>query len=66
MTQLLDRAVFSAAEVAAITGETRRTVQRKAHAGIYTAIKMPGRTGAFIFERTAVEAIIERSAAEDH
>lgn len=63
MPQLLHRAVLSVAEVAWLTGETSRTVQRKARDGIYLAHKMPGRTGAYIFERAAVDAILEAQKA---
>ncbi|HWO51550.1 MAG TPA: helix-turn-helix domain-containing protein [Ornithinibacter sp.] len=63
MTQLLARAVLSVGEVADLTGETPRTIQRKARDGIYPAHKMPGRTGAYIFERSAVDAIVEELEA---
>lgn len=63
MPQLLHRAVLSVPEVATLTGETARTVQRKARTGVYPAHKMPGRTGAYIFERDAVEEILQAKQA---
>lgn len=45
-------------EVAAMLNMQPRTVQRQAHAGqLPTVGKLPGRTGAFLFDRDAIEQI---------
>ena len=50
-------------EVAALLGKQTRTVQRQADAGLLPTIgKLPGRTGAYLFDRDAIEALTERAA----
>ena len=56
MTQLRDQ-LISANEAAELMRESRRTVLRKAKDGTYPAIKMPGQTGAYIFNRPELERI---------
>lgn len=52
------RDLVGSTEAARILGTTERTVQRKANTGaIPIAAKIPGRTGAYLFERADVEAI---------
>lgn len=46
-------------EAAQLLGVSRPTVKRKAKAGtLPVAIKMPGHTGAYLFRRADVEALM--------
>lgn len=49
-------------EVAALLGVERHTVPKLVKAGKLAAQKLPGRTGAFLFERAAVEALADERA----
>ena len=51
-------------EVAAILGKSRATIKRWAlHGTLPPVIKMPGETGAYLFDRAVVEALAEDAAA---
>ena len=50
-------------EVAQLLGKQTRTIQRQADAGLLPTIgKLPGRTGAYLFDREQIEALTERAA----
>lgn len=53
--------LISTNEVAELIGKDPRTVQRMAASGDLPAVKMPGKRGAFIFDRDAVLAAIAPS-----
>jgi len=49
--------LLTVVQLAALRGESITTVKRKARAGIIpVAMKVPGRTGAYLFDMTAVAA----------
>lgn len=51
-------------EVAALLGKQPRTIQRQADAGLLPTIaKLPGRTGAWLFDRSEIEALSTGRAA---
>lgn len=51
-------------EAAAILGVSHRTVKRLAQKGkLAHAVKMPGETGAYLFNRADVEALAAEAAA---
>jgi hypothetical protein len=54
--------VITAAQAAELLGENVRTVQRRARDGAYPAFKLPGATGAYVFDRGDVVAIAEGRA----
>lgn len=49
------RQVLSSPQVAELLGKSVRTIQRLAESGELPAIKMDGRTGAYVFDATEVE-----------
>jgi hypothetical protein len=52
--------LITATEVAKIIGRDLRTVQRQATAGTLPIVsKLPGATGAFLFDRDVIEALAE-------
>lgn len=51
-------------EVATLLGKQPRTIQRQADAGLLPTIaKLPGKTGAWLFDRDAIEALTQDVAA---
>lgn len=50
-------------QVAEILGLNRATVNRRAAAGELPAIKLPGRTGAYLFDRALIEQLAKGEAA---
>lgn len=54
----IPHSLISTNEVAELIGKDPRTVQRMAASGDLPAVKMPGKRGAFIFDRDAVIATI--------
>ncbi|RZT59359.1 helix-turn-helix protein [Microcella alkaliphila] len=51
-------------EVATLLGKQARTIQRQADAGILPTIgKLPGRTGAYLFDRALIEQLAKGEAA---
>lgn len=55
MTQL--QRLLTTPEVAALLDEDERTVQRRAKAGVYPAVKLPGTTGAYVFPESEIATI---------
>lgn len=55
--------IISTAELAELTGEHPRTVQRKAKAGTYPAHKLADNTGAYVFTPEDVQTILSERAA---
>jgi len=56
---MTEDALITAAEAGVILGRTPRTIQRLADAGILaSAQKLPGLTGAYLFRRADVEALL--------
>jgi len=50
-------------QAAEILGLSRATINRQAAAGNIPATKLPGRTGAFIFDRETIESLaLDRAA----
>jgi len=50
-------------QAAEILGLSRATINRQAAAGSIPATKLPGRTGAFIFDRDVIESLaLDRAA----
>ncbi len=49
--------IIGATEAAEILGENVRSVQRKAKAGEYPAQKLEGSRGAYVFNRSDIEAL---------
>ncbi len=47
--------MLSAAQVAELLGKSARTIQRMAEAGDLPAEKMPGLTGAYLFDASLIE-----------
>lgn len=57
--------LISAEQAAVRLGIARRTLLDRVSAGtIKPAVKMPGRTGAFLFDRTYIETIAARDRAK--
>lgn len=57
------RDLIGSTEAAAITGADARTIQRWAATGtLAPAVKLPGRTGAYLFHRADVEALATRKS----
>jgi len=54
---------MSAAEAADLLNCHRSTIARYVAAGTLEATKLPGRTGAYLFDRAAVEALAAERAA---
>lgn len=54
---MTENRLVSTREVAERLGEDPRTVQRKAALGEYTAQKMPGLRGAYVFTDDVVRAL---------
>lgn len=52
---------LTAAEVAAMFRMSGRTIRQRAHEGKIPAIKLPGRTGAYIFRRADIEALEQKT-----
>ncbi|MHB9004441.1 MAG: helix-turn-helix domain-containing protein [Coriobacteriia bacterium] len=51
-------------EVAALLGKQPRTIQRQADAGLLPTIaKLPGKTGAWLFDRDAIASLSAERAA---
>ena len=51
-------------EVAALLGKQPRTIQRQADAGLLPTIaKLPGKTGAWLFDRDAIASLSTERAA---
>lgn len=62
MTETRD--LVGSTEAARIAGTTERSIQRWASTGLLTpAAKLPGRTGAYLFERADVEALSRKQVA---
>lgn len=56
--------LIASPEVAKLLNIDPRTVQRQAERGeLPTVGKLPGRTGAFLFDRTVIEALAAERAA---
>lgn len=56
--------LIASPEVAKLLNIDPRTVQRQAERGeLPTVGKLPGRTGAFLFDRTVIEALATERAA---
>lgn len=56
--------LITSSQAASVLGKSARTVQRMVEAGSLTAVhKLPGTTGAYLFRRTDVEALIAKDAA---
>lgn len=54
--------IITTTEVAKLLGIDPRTVQRKAISGeLPTVSKLPGETGAYLFSRTAIEALVVKA-----
>lgn len=58
MSQLPHGDVLSTVEVAQLMRVDARTVARKARSGTIPARKLPGRTGAYVFDRATIEQLI--------
>lgn len=59
--------LLTAPEVAARIGKTARHVRRLADQGkLPIAQRLPGKTGAILFEAEAVEALVARDEAAEH
>lgn len=54
--------VIGAAEAARLLGVSKATVNRRAAAGQLTAVKMPGLTGAHLFDRDEIESLANQKA----
>ncbi|NIL76775.1 hypothetical protein RhoFasB10_02902 [Rhodococcus sp. B10] len=54
--------VIGAAEAARLLGVSKATVNRRAAAGQLTAHKMPGVTGAHLFDRDEIESLAKQKA----
>ncbi len=57
------RRMLSAAQVAEMLGKSLRTVQRMAEAGDLPAEKMPGQTGAWLFDAATIDYLTRRAEA---
>jgi excisionase family DNA binding protein len=54
------RRLLSAAQVAELLGKSVRTVQRLAEDGELRAEKLPGTTGAYVFDAAVVDDYLEQ------
>jgi excisionase family DNA binding protein len=54
------RRLLSAAQVAELLGKSVRTVQRLAEDGEIRAEKLPGTTGAYVFDAAVVDDYLEQ------
>jgi excisionase family DNA binding protein len=54
------RRLLSAAQVAELLGKSVRTVQRLADSGELRAEKLPGTTGAYVFDAAVVDDYLEQ------
>jgi excisionase family DNA binding protein len=54
------RRLLSAAQVAELLGKSVRTVQRLADSGEIRAEKLPGTTGAYVFDAAVVDDYMEQ------
>jgi excisionase family DNA binding protein len=54
------RRLLSAAQVAELLGKSVRTVQRLAEDGELRAEKLPGATGAYVFDAAVVDDYLEQ------
>lgn len=57
------RTLITTSEAAVLLGVDATTVQRRARRGILPGHKMPGRTGAYVFDRATIEGLAEMEAA---
>lgn len=62
MDRVTDTDVIGAVEAAKVLRISKATVNRRAAAGELPSRKLPGKTGAYVFERSVVEQI---AAARD-
>lgn len=55
---------MTTSEVAKALGKQARTIQRQADSGLLPTIgKLPGRTGAYLFDRTEIEKLANAEQA---
>lgn len=54
---------LTSAEVARVLGRSVRTVHRLVEDGVLPAMKLPGETGAYLFDPKDVEALAKQRAA---
>lgn len=62
MDGVTDTDVIGALDVAEVLGISKATVNRRALAGEIPAHKLPGKRGAYVFNRAVIEAL---AAAKD-
>jgi len=58
MSQFQPSDVLSTLEVARMLDVDARTVARRARSGAIPARKLPGRTGAYVFDRATIEQLL--------